>query len=162
MGLSVKPTSALRQLAANLRRAPQVIRRDVAARLRAEVKQLIDRGFVTKMDPYGSRWKPPQDGGLAVRRGWWVVHSSTMQRTGRLRRGFSIETKPDGSGIQMHILNKQDYAQWLQEGTAKMEARRMVPDGPLPFAWQALIERSFKYAVQAWLMRSRSRGGGGA
>lgn len=85
-----------------------------------------------------------------------------MQRTGRLRRGFSIETKPDGSGIQMHILNKQDYAQWLQEGTAKMEARRMVPDGPLPFSWQALIERSFKYAVQAWLMRSRSSGGGGA
>lgn len=85
-----------------------------------------------------------------------------MQKTGRLRRGFSVEAKADGSGIQMHILNKQDYAQWLQEGTAKMEARRMVPDGPLPFAWQALIERSFKYAVQAWLMRSRSSGGGGA
>jgi hypothetical protein len=150
VGISVKPTSALRQLAANLRRAPQTIRRDVAARLRAEVKQLIDRGFVTKMDPYGSQWKPPQDGGR------------TMQRTGRLRKGFTIEAKPDGSGIQLRVLNKQDYAQWLQEGTAKMEARRMVPDGPMPFAWQALIERSFKYAVQAWLMRSRSSGGGGA
>lgn len=150
MGISVKPTSALRQLAANMRRAPRSIRQDVAKRLRAEVKQLIDRGFVTKLDPYGSQWRPPKDGG------------NTMQRTGRLRRGFSVETRPDGSGIQLRILNKQDYAQWLQEGTAKMEARRMVPDGPLPSAWQVLIERAYRGAKQAWLMQSRGRGGGGA
>lgn len=149
VGISVKPTSALKKLASNLRRAPQAIRQDVAARLRTEVKLLISRGFVTKLDPYKLRWKPPQDGGR------------TMQRTGQLRRGFLVTAKPDGSGIQMLIQNKQDYALWLQIGTEKMVPRRMVPDGPLPFAWTALIERSYRFASQAWLNRSRNSGGGG-
>ena len=150
VGISVKPTSALKKLAANLRRAPQAIRRDVAARLRTEVKRLVDQGFITKLDPYGSRWKPPQDGG------------TTMQRTGRLRKGFVVAAKPDGSGIQLLIQNKQEYAQWLQAGTAKMEPRRMVPDdGPLPQGWRDMIQRAYIAASQAWLMRSRNSGGGG-
>lgn len=113
----------------------------VAAReIQAEVTKQIDRGFQTKTDPYGSKWQPPKDGG------------AIMERSGALRRGFVVRVLSNGAGLSLEITNREDYAKWLQVGTAKMAPRKLVPDSNrvMPAIWKEIFTRAYARAIAAW------------
>lgn len=140
MGLSLRNTGFLRQLALHLREAPKVIQARAAAEIKTKVEELVDQGFATKTDPYGKKWQPPKDGG------------PTMERTGDLRRGFRVLIVKDarGVGMSLQIVNAQDYAQWLQRGTEKMAPRKMTPDTVIPEAYKRVFKTAYERAVEAW------------
>lgn len=138
MALKVKSSGIMRQLAVNLKQAPKRIQQEAAKQIQRELAKAIDKEFETKQDPYGKSWQPPKDGG------------ETMQRSGRLRRGFVVEVVPGGVGLSVRITNEVEYAKWLQKGTEKMEARRMIPDRALPESWRLIFEDAYAAAIERW------------
>jgi phage gpG-like protein len=146
MALKVKSSGILRQLAVNLKQAPKRIQQDAAKQIQRELAKAIDREFETKQDPYGKSWQPPKDGG------------ETMQKSGRLRRGFVVEVVPGGVGLSVRITNEVEYAKWLQKGTERMEARRMIPDGTLPESWKRIFDDAYAAAIAKWYATTDARG----
>jgi len=117
---------------------PRRVQKDAAEIAQRGIAALIDDQFDAKRDPYGVAWKPPKTG-------------ETMQKTGRLRRGFSVVIRPgSGQGLALEISNREEYAKWLQSGTEKMTARRLVPGATLPPAWQAVLRDAYKSALEKW------------
>ena len=112
MAMSVKGAGQLRRLALAVQSMPRRVQKDAAEIAQRGIAALIDNQFDAKRDPYGVAWKPPKTG-------------ETMQKTGRLRRGFSVVIRPgSGQGLALEISNREEYAKWLQSGTEKMTARR--------------------------------------
>lgn len=98
---------------------------------------LVKDGFRAEKDPYGKRWarKKKPDGRKVLsgkssnlKGGWHVVRSAGD--------GFTISPSVN-------------YAAFHQSGTAKMPARKMVPDGKLPPAWSKALEETAKDALTA-------------
>lgn len=141
-GMKMTSTGQLRRLALAVQSMPRRVQKDAAKIAQRGIAELIDDQFDAKRDPYGVAWKPPKDGG------------DTMQKTGRLRRGFTVSIKPgSGQGLALEISNREAYAKWLQSGTAKMEARRLVPGAALPPAWQRVLADAYKEALEKWYAR---------
>lgn len=141
MAMSVKGAGQLRRLALAVQSMPRRVQKDAAEIAQRGIAALIDDQFDAKRDPYGVAWKPPKTG-------------ETMQKTGRLRRGFSVSIKPgSGQGLALEISNREEYAKWLQSGTEKMTARRLVPGATLPPAWQKVLADAYKEALEKWYAR---------
>lgn len=137
----------LRQLATSMRDMPRVLRREVAERTSVGWADLVDRQFARASGPGGARWRPPKDG-----------HRPPMQRTQRLRHGFTFRLVQTARGISCRIGNDRDYARWLQEGTPNMRRRQMVPDAGkrLPRDWAAVAERAYADSARRyWESRKR-------
>lgn len=138
MAMSVKGAGQLRRLALAVQSMPRRVQKDAAEMAQRGIAALIDDQFDAKRDPYGVAWKPPKTG-------------ETMQKTGRLRRGFSVVIRPgSGQGLALEISNREEYAKWLQAGTEKMVARRLVPGATLPPAWQAVLRDAYRSALEKW------------
>lgn len=146
MSFKVKNNGQLRQLAIALREAPRHIQKAAAAEIKREVEAEIDRGFQRKIDPMGNAWQSPKDGG------------PTMQRTGNLRRGFTVEVVPGGVGLSLRISNAEAYAKWLQKGTERMAPRKMVPDAALPPSYKRIFDTAYENAIAAWYATTPMRG----
>ena len=143
MAMSVKGTRQLRRLALAVQSMPRRVQKDAAEIAQRGIAALIDDQFDAKRDPYGVVWKQPKTG-------------ETMQKTGRLRRGFSVVIRPgSGQGLALEISNREEYAKWLQTGTEKMVARRLVPGATLPPAWQAVLRDAYKSALEKWFASAR-------
>jgi len=141
--MSVKGAGQLRRLALAVQSMPRRVQKDAAEIAQRGIAALIDDQFDAKRDPYGVAWKPPKTG-------------ETMQKTGRLRRGFSVVIRPgSGQGLALEISNREEYARWLQIGTEKMTARRLVPGATLPPAWQAVLRDAYKSALEKWFASAR-------
>lgn len=141
MGLKAKGPG-LKRLARLIEQAPQMIRSEAARGIQKGIEGLIKDEFRSKTDPYGAAWKPPKDGG------------KTMDRTGRLKRGFDVVASPTGEGISIRVTNEQEYAHWLQDGTRRMEPRRMVPmGGSLPDKWDKVFAEAYKAAFLKWFSK---------
>lgn len=141
MAMSVKGAGQLRRLALAVQSMPRRVQKDAAEIAQRGISALIDDQFDAKRDPYGIAWKPPKTG-------------ETMQKTGRLRRGFSVVIRPgSGQGLALEISNREEYAKWLQSGTEKMTARRLVPGATLPPAWQKVLADAYKEALEKWYAR---------
>lgn len=138
--LKFRPSTELRQLALRLREAPKRIQALAAKRLRAVALDLIDEGFQSKTDPYGAAWRKPKDGG------------PTMERTGKLRRGFRVEVvaSSSGVGLSLRITNQQDYSRWLPSGTSRMLPRRLVPDARAADRWRRRFDEVYAAALEEW------------
>lgn len=143
MALSIRNTGYLRQLAVQLKEAPRRIQRQAADEIRTEIVATIDREFESKTGPSGERWRPPRDGG------------ETMMRTGKLRGGFTVEVVQSGTGLSLRISNSREYAKWLQQGTAFMEARPMVPGVVLPESWKKIFSGAYDRAIADWYATTR-------
>lgn len=98
--------------------------KDLADNLAEEALDLVAEGFANESDPYGKRWKAKKkpDG-----------RSVLVGKTARLRRGWHRK-RVSSKGFR--IGPAVDYAQYHQESTSRMVARKMVPDaGRLPGKW---------------------------
>jgi hypothetical protein len=138
-GMKMTSTGQLRRLALAVQSMPRRVQKDAAEIAQRGITALIDDQFDAKRDPYGAAWKPPKDGG------------ETMQKTGRLRRGFTVAVRPgSGQGLALEISNREAYSKWLQSGTAKMDARKLVPGATLPPAWQAVLRDAYRSALEKW------------
>ena len=83
---------------------------------------LVAEGFGREADPFNTRWAPKKrPDGRAVLRG-------ETNRLVQWRKQF----------VNQHgyrIASKAPYAGFIQKGTKRMVARRMVPSGRLPAHW---------------------------
>lgn len=108
-------------------------KRAVLANVGEEVLELIAEGFAKEQAPSGRSWAP-----LKVRAG------RILQDTGRLRSSFHRKAI---SSVSVTIGPGVTYARFHQDGTRRMVARPMVPDGKLPQKWSIRIERVAKEAL---------------
>lgn len=108
----------------------RAIARDIAGELQAKVDDQFRRG----VDPYGSRWVPPKDGG------------KSGVRSGKLRG--SVTVRAYGPRILLSA-SGVTYAGFFNYGTSKMAARPIFPERSigLPPSWKAIIEKAARRHV---------------
>lgn len=101
--------------------APDVLD-DIGENLGEEAIELVKEGFENERDPYGKPWAK-----LKRRTG------RILQDTGRLKGSYN-RVYANRTGFK--IATGVKYAQYHQRGTARMVARRMVPNATLPAEWR--------------------------
>jgi hypothetical protein len=111
--------------------------------IRKEFLILIDEGFRDKKDPIGRKWKP--------RKSWYAAYLRRggrpyplMNKTLDLRHGWYVKVS---AGPKVTIGNKTGYTGFHQDGTRKMEARKMVPDQRLSPKWRSRINKVLDKAL---------------
>lgn len=115
-----------------------------AQEIRKQVLILIDEGFRDKVNPVGQKWKP--------RKPWYAAYLARggkpyplMNKTLKLRHGFWV--KVNKAGPKVVIGNDTPYTGFHQDGTRKMDARKMVPDKRLSPKWRARINKVLDKAL---------------
>jgi phage gpG-like protein len=89
------------------------------------IESLYKLGFEREEAPDGSGWAPPKhDYGHPL-----------MRDTRDLQNGAEVSAEADGVRITVNV----PYAKPHQEGTANMEARKIVPDTALGDRWDRQI-----------------------
>ena len=142
MGFKLKQPSGqpLRRMATMLREAPRYVQQEAANEIARGILKLIDQGFVSGADPYGTAWRPPKDG-----------HIPPMIRSGKLRRSYNVKVVRTGSvGYSIEITNSTAYAGFLQKGTSRMAARPQVPGAALPTVYRNLFKECYDAAIARW------------
>jgi phage gpG-like protein len=113
------------------------LRQAAAGAIRDTVEILIDEQFDARAEPTsGDQWAP-----RVPPTGSWPI----LEKTGRMRRSYHVSATTTG----VTVTNSTDYAGFHQTGTARMVARKVLPDGDLPGEWRARIDE----AVEAELER---------
>ena len=103
---------------------PAQIGREAAASVDM-VESLYVQGFEREEAPDGSKWAPPKhDYGHPL-----------MRDTRDLQNGAVVTAEPDGVRIEVDV----EYAHHHQDGTDKMDARKIVPEGVLGERWERQI-----------------------
>jgi len=123
----VAMSSRLEKLAQN--NAPDLYRV-----LGVKAQQLIVAGFQNSENPYGQKWKP-----LKYRTGQPLVD------TGTLRASFGVSS----AGGYADVGSRVNYAAYHQDGTAKVPARKMIPDAGTPNKWA----NQMYAAISNWLLQ---------
>lgn len=111
--------------------------KELSRNLAEEAIELVREGFSKEQDPYGAAWAP-----LKVRSG------RILQDTGQLRSSFKV-SRVSASGFRVSA--SKAYAAYHQSGTARMVARRMVPDGSLPALWRAQFAAAARDFMRTFL-----------
>lgn len=110
--------------------------RELAANATADaLLDLVDEGFERRADPYGNPWaprKPPT--------GPWPL----LEKTRAMRTNYFALV----NGGRVTLTNDLAYPGYHQTGTSRMVARKTVPDGPLPSAWEARIDEAVTDALK--------------
>lgn len=124
---------------------------DILSRIQDKINKVVQQElttqvkheFLTESDPNGNRWKQKK------------VDTGTPQMvvSGKLKNSFRIQktAKKDNS---WQITNNVDYAKYLQEGTSKMVARKMLPEVDLPDSWRESIYDAILYIVDSEVQRA--------
>lgn len=103
---------------------PAQIRREAEAAAPA-VEAQYQIGFEREEDPMGNGWAPPaRDYGHPL-----------MRDTRRLQEGAEVTATNDGVRIVVDV----PYAEYHQDGTDRMPARKIVPEGVLSAEWADAI-----------------------
>lgn len=104
--------------------SPAQLRREAAASVDM-IESLYVQGFEREEAPDGSKWAPPKhDYGHPL-----------MRDTRDLQNGAVVS--PEGNGVRITV--DVPYAHYHQDGTDNMDARKIVPDGPLGERWERQI-----------------------
>jgi hypothetical protein len=69
-----------------------------------------------------------------------------MNKSLDLRHGFWVKVQK--MGPKVIIGNDTSYTRWHQDGTRKMDARKMVPDKKLSPKWRARINKVLDKALK--------------
>lgn len=111
------------------------VRRAASKAIVSAVEDLIQNQFDERRAPDGASWaprKPPT--------GTWPL----LEKTGKMRRGFKVVA----TSAQLQIHNSQEYLKYHQNGTAKMQARPVLPGSGLTPSWQEYIDVSVASALE--------------
>lgn len=131
----------LLNLAHRLDEAPALIHRQVEQELVSTLSSVLDRQFATATDPYGVPYLPPK-----------YATNPPMVRTGALRRGLGVRVASGWGGITVTVTSDQEYARYLQTGTRRMEARRIVPGATMLAAvWREAAIAAYVAAFKRWI-----------
>lgn len=109
-------------------------RRALMSNVAEEVIELVREGFERESDPYGAKWA-----GLKSRSG------RILQDTGGLRTSFHRKSLSD---TETTVGAGKSYARYHQDGTKRMPARKMVPDGDIPGEWRSRINEIAALAIK--------------
>lgn len=136
LGQSVALDAKLRKLSAE---GFAAAKEAVADRLRA----LIDEEFETSTDPRGIRWAqrvPHRQNGS------WPL----LDKTGQMRRSFSVDLAGPRMVFRNSAVSEQGrpYPFFHQRGTAKMVARKILPDRYLSPKWRAAMRKVTALALE--------------
>lgn len=119
-------TAPLVRFAEVLRSAGDDALPTIAEQIAEEMVNLSAKGFKKKADPYGARWAP------RVRTTKRNAGKNLLVATGVMRDSVSATHTATTATVQYG----QSYAQFHQDGTSKMVARKLVPDeGRIPDTW---------------------------
>ncbi len=110
---------------------------DIPSRIAAEVADEINESLINEFDSgvnaYGNAWKPLLPQTVRRKRG----DARILRRTDALSAATRA-VPTSGAGIEIQSL---DYGSFHQNGTKRMVARKILPDGStLPPAWSDAIE----------------------
>ena len=89
-----------------------------------ETQKLLVNGFAQKRDPYGRAWAPRRPVPDWVIRAFHPTNHPLLDKTGKM---FDT-AKSKAVGLKIRVSMKP-YAKFHQDGTVKMVARKLVPDG---------------------------------
>jgi hypothetical protein len=121
--------AALRKVAQAVSELAQVPSR-AASEASGSIKTILQRQFASQTDAYGRPWAPLTD--ATIKR--WGSHP-ILDLTHQLK---DVDVRPmTGAGIVVTLGSKSGA--FHQVGTYKMKGRPILPDGPLPPAWQQAI-----------------------
>ncbi|MBP0006217.1 MAG: phage virion morphogenesis protein [Cyanobacteria bacterium SBC] len=113
-------TSQLDRIAGKLRDLSPVFQQ-IGAMADNKLQQTQSAGA----DPYGNTWKPKKTG-----------EASFLRNTGDLEASRSWTA----GGMEARVGYGAFYAKFHQNGTSKMVARPLVPEGDIPPDWQEEIQ----------------------
>lgn len=98
--------------------------KQVATAFANQTQQNIIDGFNAKRDPYGKPWAPRRPLPDWVIRAFHPTNHPLLDKSGKM-----IDTaKSKAVGLKIRVSMKP-YAKFHQDGTVKMVARKLVPDG---------------------------------
>lgn len=99
-------------------------RRDMLRALADETQRQIIAGFNAKRDPYGRAWAPRKPPPAWAARAFGLMQRShpLLDDTGRMID--SMRSRPSGGAV---LVTGLGYAEFHQEGTRLMVARRLLP-----------------------------------
>lgn len=120
---------------------PRQVRDLAAAQVRVYAPRLVDEQYVRRRSMYGEAWPKP------------VAGNAPMERSGRLRRGYTYKLRVTPTSVSVEIGNVMAYAGPLQSGTARVERRRHLPEGELPREARREIDAIYRRACQVWATR---------
>jgi hypothetical protein len=115
-----------------LARVPSQASREASS----EILKLIDRRFDEQKDPYGRPWKRLK--ASTIRR---KGHATIGFQTGHLRAGVHV-VPMSGAGVAFQL--DAPYAAYFQR------VRPILPTGPVPRQWAAVIGLALEHASQRW------------
>lgn len=97
----------------------------------ADLSKFVEEEFDTGSDPYGRSWAALAERTLRKGR-----KPPPLTDTGAMRG--SVEIRPaQGAGVQISI--GEPYSVYHQQGTSRMPARKMLPEGDLPPKWNNAV-----------------------
>jgi Phage virion morphogenesis family len=136
--------SDLGRIADSLARLSEVPSR--AARSAAVgIAEAIDQQFANGVDPYGVPWAPLKESTIE-RKG----SSDILIESSRMRDTVKV-VPMQGAGISVTF--EAEYAGFAQTGfvvgKTKVPPRKVIPDGPIPEAWEHALDDSFDEAFGA-------------
>lgn len=103
----------------------------VSTDMAEESLALVDEGFDHDADPYGEPWDAPND----------------LEETGEMRSSLAVE-HADADGYAVGFADPK--ARFHQDGTGKMDQRRLVPEGgKLPSAWSKRLKATAARAIRS-------------
>ena len=131
------PLHKLERLQAVLAKLDQLPRRvaEIAApAITAELQKEFSRG----QDPHGRKWKRLATG-----------KASHLEESGRLRRSTRAAPLPGRrAGVRILFGSRSKIAAFHQVGTARMPARRILPDKGMPASWAMALKRAHRLAFR--------------
>lgn len=127
---------ALGRLAQNIGRLASVPSRASVDASRGIARQ-IDQQFARGVDPYGKAWKRLAPSTIAKGR-----RPPPMTDTGDLRNGADVRPR-SGAGIDVTFsVPYLGFHQGAGSPRANVPPRHVLPEGPLPPAWEKVIAQS--------------------
>jgi phage gpG-like protein len=119
--------SAVGEFAAKLRAlGEQEFLERLSGRMAERTLDLIDEGYQHRRSPYGTPWAPTKQ------------PNPILEKTGAFRSGWSVK-RADSRGFT--VGSDVDYGSFHQSGTARMVARKTVPDERGLGLWEAPLDQ---------------------
>jgi phage gpG-like protein len=122
----------LKELMKDLENFTDDFKEDVAS-LGDEFVKELESGHKAGVDPDGKRWEKRKS----------IYAWPTLNKTGELLYSYDYK-KRKGS---VEVENTAPYASYHQDGTSKLEQRKIIPDGEIPDSWMKLVEKEADKAV---------------